>query len=100
MYNGYEKEVRRILYGKGGTGMLRTVRVENGIVEGIPAADPRITAFKGIPFAAPPVGKNRWRAPQPAENWEGVLKAYTFGPISMQHIPGADQDTLYSRTSA
>lgn len=37
--------------------MLRVVRVENGIVQGLPAADPRITSFKGIPFAAPPVGR-------------------------------------------
>lgn len=46
--------------------MIRTVKTENGSVRGIEAADPRITAFKGIPFAAPPVGENRWRAPQPA----------------------------------
>lgn len=52
--------------------MLRTVRTENGWVKGIEAADPRITAFKGIPFAAPPVGENRWRAPQPCEDWDGV----------------------------
>jgi len=58
--------------------MLRQVKVENGIVRGLPAADPRITAFKGIPFAAPPVGENRWRAPQPAKDWDGVLKAYTL----------------------
>ena len=37
--------------------MLRTVQTENGWVKGIEAADPRITAFKGIPFAAPPVGE-------------------------------------------
>jgi carboxylesterase type B len=36
--------------------MLREVRVENGLVRGLPAADPRITAYKGIPYAAPPVG--------------------------------------------
>ena len=77
--------------------MLRKVTVENGVVEGLPAADPRITAFKGIPYAAPPVGENRWRAPQPAKNWEGVLKAYKFGPISMQHVPGEDPDNIYSR---
>ncbi|MER2063697.1 MAG: carboxylesterase family protein, partial [Alkalibacterium sp.] len=46
--------------------MLRQVKVENGIVQGLPAADPRVTSFKGIPFAAPPVGQNRWRASQPA----------------------------------
>ncbi|MDD6679479.1 MAG: carboxylesterase family protein [Firmicutes bacterium] len=77
--------------------MLRQVKVENGLLEGLPAADPRITAFKGIPFAAPPVGKLRWKAPQPAENWEGIRKAYTFGPISMQEIPGQDPKDLYTR---
>lgn len=76
--------------------MLRIVKTENGQVEGIPAADPRITAFKGIPFAAPPVGQNRWRAPQPCEDWEGVRKAYTFAPISVQDTPGIG-DNLYNR---
>ena len=68
--------------------MLRRTRVENGELKGLPGADPRITAFKGIPFAAPPVGKNRWKAPQPCENWEGVRTAYEFGPISMQDTLG------------
>lgn len=77
--------------------MIRRVQVENGMVEGLPAADPRITSFKGIPFAAPPVGENRWRAPQKAKNWEGILYAYKFGPISMQHIPGENPDNIYSR---
>ena len=77
--------------------MLRTVKVETGLVEGLPAADPRITSFKGIPYAAPPVGENRWRAPQPAKNWEGVFPAYKFSPISMQHVPGEDRENLYSR---
>lgn len=71
--------------------------VENGQIEGLPAADPRITSFKGIPFAAPAVGKNRWRAPQPAENWDGIFYAYKFGPVSMQHKPGENPDNLYSR---
>jgi para-nitrobenzyl esterase len=77
--------------------MLRKVVVENGAVQGLPAADPRITSFKGIPFAAPPTGQNRWRPPQPARNWEGVLHAYTFAPISMQHVPGEDPENIYSR---
>jgi len=77
--------------------MLREVRVENGVVRGLPAADPRITSFKGIPFAAPPVGPNRWRAPQPAEDWDGVLEAFEFAPISMQARPGVDKDNIYSR---
>ena len=76
--------------------MLRQVKTENGWVRGIEAADPRITAFKGIPFAAPPVGKNRWRAPQPCENWDGVKECYRFAPISMQWIPGLGTD-IYCR---
>jgi para-nitrobenzyl esterase len=76
--------------------MLRKVTVENGIVEGIPAADARITAFKGIPFAAAPVGDLRWKAPKPAKNWEGVLKAYTFGPLAMQETPGLNPNDIYT----
>ncbi|MFY9393281.1 MAG: carboxylesterase family protein, partial [Halanaerobiales bacterium] len=77
--------------------MLRVVEVENGVVQGLPAADPRITSFKGIPFAAAPVGENRWRTPQPAEDWEGVLEAFQFAPIGMQARPGVDKDNIYSR---
>ena len=77
--------------------MLRKVKIENGVVEGLPAADPRITAFKGIPFAAPPVGDLRWRAPQPAKDWDGVLKAYKFGPIAMQETPGLNPDDIYTK---
>ncbi|UPK41378.1 carboxylesterase/lipase family protein [Paenibacillus pabuli] len=77
--------------------MLRLVNVENGLVQGLPAADPRITSFKGIPFAAPPVGDNRWRAPQPAKDWEGVLKAHEFAPISMQVKQEIDDNNIYTR---
>jgi para-nitrobenzyl esterase len=76
----------------GGMKMIRIAKTENGMVKGIEAADPRITAFKGIPFAAPPVGENRWRAPQPCSNWEGVLEAYRFAPISVQDTPGIGDD--------
>ena len=77
--------------------MIRKASVTGVVVVGIPAADPRITAFKGIPFAAPPVGENRWRAPQPVVPWEGERECFTFAPISMQHIPGLDLDNIYSR---
>ena len=76
---------------------VRKVLTENGWVEGLPAADPRITSYKGIPFAAPPVGKNRWRAPQPCENWDGVLKAYDYAPISVQDVPPLDEKNVYTR---
>ena len=76
--------------------MLRQVKTENGWVRGIEAADPRVTSFKGIPFAAPPVGRNRWRAPQPCESWSGVRDASRFAPIAMQWIPGLGDD-VYCR---
>ena len=76
--------------------MIRVAETENGLVRGIEAADPRITAFKGIPFAAPPVGENRWRAPQPAENWDGIRDVSRFAPIAMQSIPGLGTD-VYCR---
>ena len=76
--------------------MLRVTEVENGKVKGLPCSDPRVTVFRGIPFAAPPVGENRWRAPQPCKNWEDTLEAYSFGPISYQNTPGLGTD-LYCR---
>lgn len=77
--------------------MKRIAITENGAVEGLPAADPRITSYKGIPFAAPPVGANRWRAPQPCANWDGVWQAYTFAPISMQAPTVIDKSNIYTR---
>lgn len=76
--------------------MLRETRTENGVVRGISAADPKITVYRGIPFAAPPVGELRWRAPQPAANWSGVRLCDSFGPISMQDPPGV-QPNFYSK---
>lgn len=77
--------------------LLRIVQVENGQVQGLPAADPRVTSFKGIPFAAPPVGQNRWRAPQPASDWDGVLQAFDFAPTSMQAPTVIDDNNIYTR---
>lgn len=77
--------------------MLRQTKTENGGVRGLPAADPRITVYKGIPFAAPPVGELRWRAPQPAQDWEGVKECAEFAPISMQGAPGTDPKDFYAK---
>ena len=57
-------------------------RISGGVVEGVTTSD--VIAFKGIPFAAPPVGANRWRAPQPVVPWTGVRKAGQYGPDCMQ----------------
>ena len=76
--------------------MLRTAVTENGTVRGLPADDPRVTVYRGIPFAAPPTGENRWRAPKPCPDWEGVRDCFEFGPISMQDQP-ATGDDIYCR---
>ena len=78
--------------------MIRRVKTENGWVRGLPAADPRITSYKGIPFADKPIGKNRWRAPQPCPDWEGELFAADFGPIAMQaNCAGDPMKDIYAR---
>ena len=77
--------------------MIKETRVENGVVRGVAAADPRIISYKGIPFAAPPVGALRWKAPQPAADWQGVLDCTRFAPISVQCKPGTDPDNIYTR---
>lgn len=59
------------------------VLTESGPLEGVQQNDIRV--FKGIPFAAPPLGELRWRAPQAASAWTGVRHADQFAPICMQH---------------
>jgi para-nitrobenzyl esterase len=58
------------------------VKVDSGRLKG--AAAGQVAAFKGIPFAAPPVGENRWRPPQPVAPWQGVRPALEFGSDCMQ----------------
>ena len=72
------------------------VMVENGMVQG--ASEDGLAVYRGIPFAAPPVGDLRWRAPQPAAKWEGVRPAAKFGPKPIQGSrTGADmsEDCLH-----
>ena len=54
------------------------VRTQQGVVRG--RMDEGVATFKGIPYAAPPFGANRFRPPQPAERWDGVREAFNFGP--------------------
>jgi para-nitrobenzyl esterase len=60
------------------------VRTDAGLVSGVAGTNAEIRVFKGIPYAAPPVGPLRWKAPQPASKWDGVRKAEAFGPRCMQ----------------
>ncbi|WP_158272114.1 carboxylesterase/lipase family protein [Marinicauda salina] len=61
------------------------VEIEAGDLEGVAIDDlSRGAVFRGVPFAAPPTGDNRWRAPQPATSWTGVRPAAEFAPACMQ----------------
>lgn len=59
------------------------VNTQNGTIEGL-ELDGGVKAFFGVPFAEAPVGELRWAAPQPKQNWEGVLETKAFGPDPMQ----------------
>lgn len=80
------------------------VTTQNGVVEGTRETGSPILIFKGIPYAQPPVGDLRWKEPQPAQNWQGVLKADHFGNNPMQkpifgdmgfRSAGMSEDCLY-----
>jgi len=60
------------------------VAVTGGALEGTTGADSSIRIFKGVPFAAPPVGQLRWRPPAPVLPWKGVRQADTWGTRCMQ----------------
>ena len=64
-------------------GAAEIVRTDAGAVEGTRTAE-GYRSFKGVPFAAPPVGELRWKPPQPVKKWTGVRKATEFGPRCMQ----------------
>jgi para-nitrobenzyl esterase len=76
----------------------------DGDLQGIVSGDGLVRAFKGIPYATPPVGQLRWQPPQPIAPWTGVRDATRFGPRAMQnHIwddmfffdAGPSEDCLY-----
>jgi len=78
------------------------VKIANGELEGVNESG--IKTFKGVPFAAPPVDKLRFREPQPVQNWSGIRKADKFGPRAMQlpvfgdmsfRSDGMNEDCLY-----
>jgi para-nitrobenzyl esterase len=60
------------------------IKIEGGQIQGVPSETPGIYVYKGIPYAAPPVGDLRWKPPQPVIPWEGVKVADTYGPAAMQ----------------
>ncbi|MBZ5612036.1 MAG: carboxylesterase family protein [Acidobacteriia bacterium] len=74
------------------------LKLDTGRVSGaVTGAANDISAYKGISYAAPPTGELRWRAPQPAKNWDGVRDATKFGSVCPQR-PGQEpqsEDCLF-----
>jgi para-nitrobenzyl esterase len=83
------------------TAVAQQVLTESGTISGIGANG--LSVYEGIPFAAPPVGDLRWRAPVPVAPWTGTRKADTFAPACMQEgvsmpgetPPAVSEDCLY-----
>ena len=83
------------------------VHVEQGLLAGSNGNSPDVRVYRGVPFAAPPVGDLRWKAPQPAAKWQGVRKAAEFSNACWQTpypaaaaiyqamLPGLSEDCLY-----
>ena len=74
---------------------MRETTIETGQVRGVACGWPSITAYYGIPYAAPPVGPLRWRPPQPAAPWKGVRDSARPGPRCPQL--GVGKGSFYER---
>jgi para-nitrobenzyl esterase len=71
--------------------LKQPVRIASAMLQGTPGKDPSVTVFRGVPYAAPPIGNLRWRGPQAAGSWTGVRHADKFGSVCMQNAlkPGS-----------
>jgi para-nitrobenzyl esterase len=75
------------------------VTVDTGTLEGISDSSTGVMVFRGIPYAAPPVGDLRWRPPQPAKKWNGIRDASKLGHNCVQHRPYNDIDPFAAGVS-
>ncbi|MGA3190271.1 MAG: carboxylesterase family protein [Bryobacteraceae bacterium] len=66
------------------------VKIQDGSLEGTVNSDSSVRIFRGVPFAAPPVGNLRWQPPQSVQHWSGVRKADEFGGYCVQGKVFAD----------
>ncbi|MDW3651916.1 MAG: carboxylesterase family protein [Bacteroidia bacterium] len=63
------------------------IQTDKGKIQGKFNAQSKVRIFKGIPFAAPPLGNLRWKAPQAVDEWEGILACTDFSPSPIQNEP-------------
>jgi para-nitrobenzyl esterase len=75
------------------------VTIDTGTLEGAVDSSTGVTVFRGIPYAAPPVGSLRWRPPQAAARWSGVRSATQLGHNCVQHQPYSDIDPFAAGVS-
>ncbi len=89
---------------QGNNGFPVQTKVENGIIEGLYDTKSGLQLYLGVPFAKPPVGNLRWKAPQPPDNWTSVKQTKAFGPRAIQapvfgdmgfRSNGMSEDCLY-----
>ena len=79
------------------------IKIDTGYISGTVIGDvgKEVHIYRGIPYAAPPVGDLRWKPPQPAESWTGIRECSVFGNSSPQIIDGIrykgplSEDCLY-----
>jgi para-nitrobenzyl esterase len=76
------------------TAKTNTVKVEQGLLSGTTGNHADVRVFRGVPFAAPPVGDLRWKAPLPPPPWKGTREAIEFSPVCWQS-PYPDVARLY-----
>ena len=62
----------------------KAIEVDGGKITGTLSSDSKVAIYKGIPYAAPPVGELRWKVPQPVDSWRGVKECTDFGPSAIQ----------------
>jgi para-nitrobenzyl esterase len=92
------------VFAQDNNGFPVAVKIENGVIEGLYDTKTGLQKYFGVPFAKPPVGDLRWKAPQPPDNWSGVLPTKAFGPRPVQapvfgdmsfRSNGMSEDCLY-----
>jgi para-nitrobenzyl esterase len=66
--------------------LTEPVELETGLLSGVTGSDPAVRVYRGVPYAAPPVGALRWRPPEPPHSWEGVRRADAFSPGCVQQL--------------
>src|SRR5919109_3024399 len=85
-HRSFRVSLMMVAFGVGmrGAAAADQVRIESGSVQGTTSSDGTVRIFKGIPYAAPPVGDLRWKPPQPIAPWQGVRKTTAFGARCVQ----------------